>query len=173
MRRGAAILREGFDRLPGLLHGVVDGLSVDELAYRLDAESNSIAWLVWHLTRIQDDHIADAASSEQVWTAAGWDERFALPFDASATGYGQSAEDVAHVRAPAALLSGYYDEVHDRSIRFIDGLDDAALDRIVGNSFDPQVTLGARLVSVLSDDLQHAGQAAWIRGVVLRRRDAE
>jgi hypothetical protein len=170
MARETNVLRDGFGRLPGLVHGVVEGLSVEELAVRLDAESNAIAWLVWHLTRIQDDHIADAGSSEQVWISDGWIERFGLPFDPSATGYGQSNEEVGAVRVESSLLAGYFDAVYARSTRFIDGLDDADLDRIVDTRFDPPVTLGVRLVSVLSDDLQHAGQAAFIRGIVLRRR---
>ena len=56
---------------------MVDGLADDDLAYRPDPEANSIAWLVWHLTRIQDDHIADVAGVEQVWTGGGWADRFA------------------------------------------------------------------------------------------------
>jgi hypothetical protein len=39
----------------------------------------------------------------------------------------------------------------------------------VDDYWDPPVTLGVRLVSVISDDLQHAGQAAFIRGVIDRR----
>ena len=170
MVKGAAMLRDGWGRLPKLVRGAVDGLSVDELAYRLDAESNTIAWLVWHLTRVQDDHVAGAAASEQVWTSVGWVDRFALPFDASATGYGQSAEEVGEVRVAAPLLLGYFDAVHDRSVQFIEGVADPDLDRVVDARFDPPVTLGVRLVSVLSDNLQHAGQAALIRGVVLRSR---
>jgi hypothetical protein len=170
MAQARSVLRDGFSRISGLVRGVVDGLSLDELALRLDAESNTIAWLVWHLTRIQDDHIAHAASSEQVWIADGWAERFALPFDPFATGYGQTAAEVGVVRVEAALLTGYFDAAYAQSTRFIDGLDDADLDRIVDTRFDPPVTLGVRLVSVLSDDLQHAGQAALIRGIVLRRR---
>jgi hypothetical protein len=170
MAQARDVLRDGFGRIPGLVHGVVEGLTIEELAFRLDAESNTIAWLVWHLTRIQDDHIAGAAGSAQVWTSDGWHERCALPFDAHATGYGQSAEEVGAVRVEALLLTGYFDAVYARSTEFIDGLDDAALDRVVDTRFDPPVTLGVRLVSVLSDDLQHAGQAALIRGIVLRRR---
>ena len=49
-------------------------------------------------------------------------------------------------------------------------LTDDDLDRIVDTSWDPPVTLGVRLISVLSDDLQHAGQAAFVRGVLERRR---
>ena len=170
MAREITVLQDGFSRLPGLVHGVVAGLGVDELAFRVDAESNTIGWLVWHLTRIQDDHIAGAAGSAQVWTSDGWAERFALPFDRSATGYGQSADDVGAVRADASLLADYFDAVYARSTQFIAGLDEAELDRIVDTRFDPPVTLGVRLVSVLADDLEHVGQAALLRGIVLRRR---
>ena len=169
--RSPQTLAEAFDRLPPLVRNAVDGLELDDLAYRIDAEANTIAWLVWHLTRVQDDHIADAAGSEQVWTANGWFDRFELPFDRSATGYGQSPEEVGAVRVPAALLVGYFDDVHAATERFVESLSDEDLDRVVDRSWDPPVTLGARLVSVVCDDLQHCGQAALVRGVVLRRHD--
>jgi Protein of unknown function (DUF664) len=69
--------------------------------------------LVWHLTRIQDDHVAEVAGAEQ--------------------------------------------------------LTDPELARVVDRSWDPPVTLGVRLVSVLADNLQHAGQAAFVRGILQRR----
>jgi hypothetical protein len=149
---------------------VVDGLTAEQLAFRVDPGANSIAWLVWHLTRIQDDHVADAAQAEQVWTSQGWVERFGLPLDPLATGYGHRAADVAAVRvASGELLVGYHDAVHQQTTRYVEGLGDADLARIVDRSWDPPVSLGVRLVSVLADDLQHAGQAAFVRGVVQRR----
>ena len=48
------------------------------------------------------------------------------------------------------------------------GLTDADLPRVVDERWDPPVTLGVRLVSVISDCLQHAGQAAFVRGILLR-----
>jgi hypothetical protein len=148
----------------------VDGLTPEQLAFRVDPGANSIAWLVWHLTRIQDDHVADAAQAEQVWTSQGWVERFGLPLDPLATGYGHRAADVAAVRVAAGeLLVGYHDAVHQQTTRYVEGLGDADLARIVDRSWDPPVSLSVRLVSVLADDLQHAGQAAFVRGVVQRR----
>ncbi len=167
---GPALLVDAFDRVRALVHDVVDGLSSEELTFRIDAEANTVAWLVWHLTRIQDDHIAAAASSEQVWTSGGWDERFGLPFDPRATGYGHSAHDVAAVRvASGVLLIDYHDAVHARTIEFVRSLRDGDLDRIVDRSFDPPVSLGVRLVSVVADDLEHVGQAALVRGIARRR----
>jgi hypothetical protein len=119
---------------------------------------------------VQDDHIADAAGIDQVWTTKGWVERFGLPFSPSEHGYGQSSEEVAQVRvASPELLTGYYDAVHQQTLGFVEKLTDAGLARVVDERWDPPVTLAVRLMSVISDDLQHAGQAAFIRGVLSRR----
>ncbi|GAB3582768.1 DUF664 domain-containing protein [Amycolatopsis endophytica] len=165
----ADLVIDGFDRVQEVVHEAVDGLTEDELTERLDPGANSIAWLVWHLTRVQDDHIADLAGTPQVWTDQGWHERFGLPFGPEATGYGHSAKDVAAVRASAKLLGGYADAVHDQVVSWLGSLREDRLDQVVDEAWDPPVTLGVRLVSVLSDDLQHAGQAAFVRGVLERR----
>lgn len=166
----ADLLADAFGRVKESVHDTVDGLTPDELAYRPDSEANSIAWLVWHLTRIQDDHVADAAGTEQLWTSQGWFGRFKLPLPASSTGYGFTSDQVAAVRVSSpSLLTDYYDAVHEHTVRFVSGLREADLDRVVDEGWTPPVTLGVRLVSVLTDDLQHAGQAAYVRGMTGRR----
>jgi hypothetical protein len=165
----ADLLADAFGRIRQIVHRVVEGLTPEELSARIDDDANSIAWLVWHLTRIQDDHIADVAESEQVWMSSGWADRFALPFDESATGYGHSSDEVAAVRVESGeLLTGYHDAVYDRTLAFVEPLTNPDLGRIVDESWDPPVTLGVRLVSVISDNLQHAGQAAFVRGILER-----
>ncbi|WP_328323636.1 MULTISPECIES: mycothiol transferase [unclassified Streptomyces] len=165
----ADVLADAFDRIQESVHEAVDGLPAGDLGVQLDSGANSIAWLVWHLARVQDNHVADAAGLEQVWLAQDWAGRFGLPFADTATGYGQSARQVAQVRADAALLTGYYDAVHEQTVGFVRGLDDAALDRVVDEAWSPPVTLGVRLISVIGDDLQHVGQAAFVRGALERR----
>ena len=162
----AELLRDLFGRVSTDVHGAVEGLDTDALTHRVNGTANSIAWLVWHLTRVQDDHVAEVAGVEQAWTAEGWADRFDLPLPAGSTGYGHSSDDVAAIRADAALLLGYHDAVHARTLRYLDGLTEADLDRVVDERWDPPVTLGVRLVSVADDDIQHAGQAAFVRGVV-------
>jgi uncharacterized damage-inducible protein DinB len=166
----AALLADAFGRVREIVHRTVTGLTPEELAVRLDEEANSIGWLVWHLTRVQDDHVAGVAGTEQIWTSGGWADRFGLPFPPGEIGYGQSSAQVAQVRVESAdLLTGYYDEVHEQTLRFVRGLRDEDLDTVVDRAWDPPVTMGVRLVSVLSDDLQHAGQAAFIQGILARR----
>jgi uncharacterized damage-inducible protein DinB len=163
------LLIDAFERIRDALHPAVNGLSLDELTFRPDRESNSIAWLAWHLTRIEDDHIAALDGKEQVWTASGWTERFALPLDQSDTGYGHGPEDVAAVSADAQSLLAYFEEVHEKTRAFLRTLTDADFTRVVDRDWDPPVTLGVRLVSVVADGLEHVGQAAYVRGILQRR----
>lgn len=164
----AELLIEGFSRVPEVAQSAVSGLSEDELAHRPDAEANSIAWLVWHLARAQDAQVAPLAGQEQVWRAAGWQERFDLPLPPEAMGYGQGSEEVAAVRAPGEELLGYLDAVHERTVDYLQTLSGDDLDRVIDAESDPPITLGVRLVSVLDDCAQHAGQAAYLRGLIDR-----
>ncbi|MFF1507879.1 DUF664 domain-containing protein [Streptomyces sp. NPDC058326] len=164
----AGLLADSFGRIREAVHEAVDGLTEEQLAVRVDPGANSIAWLVWHLTRIQDDHLAGAFGRDQLWDTDGWRDRFGLPFPPAATGYGQSRAQAGKVRAPAELLLGYHDAVHARTEELVGTVTNADLDRVVDTTWDPPVTLGVRLVSVIADDLQHAGQAAYVRGVVER-----
>ena len=165
----ADLLVDAFERIRDLVRTIASGLDEDQLAYRVDDRANSIAWLLWHLTRVQDDHIADLADTEQMWTADGWADRLALPFDDAATGYGHSFEEVAQVRARADDLIGYHDAVHEQTVRYLRTLQAGDLDDVVDDQWDPPVTRGVRLVSVISDGLQHAGQAALVRGFLSQR----
>jgi len=122
-------------------------------------------------TRIQDDHVAEVAGVEQIWTAKDWAARFELPFSVDDTGYGHSSADVGAVRVDDAnVLTGYYNDVHEQTMRFVETVRDADLDRIVDEAWDPPVSLGVRLASVIADDLQHVGQAAYVRGLYERGR---
>lgn len=163
------VLVDAFGRVSDVVHSALDGLSVDTLAWRPDDSANSIGWLVWHLTRIQDDHVAGVAGTEQVYTSKGFAARFGLPFGDDDTGYGHSPDDVAAIRPESALLTEYFDAVHEATLGYLAGLRDSDLARVVDEAWDPPVTLAVRLVSVISDDLQHAGQAGYLRGLATRR----
>ncbi|MCE7549669.1 mycothiol transferase [Streptomyces thermodiastaticus] len=161
------ILIDGYGRIREEVHAVLDGLGPDELHARPAPGANSIAWLVWHLTRVQDDHVADAFGLDQVWLSQGWEKLFGLGLPRHDTGYGHGPAQVAKVRvASAGRLADYYDAVHDQTLTALRGLAARDLERIVDERWDPPVSLGVRLVSVLSDDLQHAGQAAYLRGLL-------
>ncbi len=91
---------------------------------------------------------------------------FGLDLDVRDTGYGHNPDQVAAVKADVELLSDYHQAVYENTANYLKGLTSGDLDRIVDQRWDPPVTLGARLVSVVADDLQHAGQAAFVRGLL-------
>jgi hypothetical protein len=160
------LLTDAFGRIGEGARLVIDGLTPGELSQRLAPGANTIAWLVWHLARIQDAQVSDAADADQVWTSAGWEKRFGLPFDAYATGYGQSSDEVGQVNVDAELLAGYVAAVTEVTLAYVEHLTAADLDRIVDENWDPPVTLGVRLISVIGDDLKHLGQAEFVRGLI-------
>lgn len=160
------LIIDAFTRIKEVVESTVSDLNEQQLAFRPNKTGNSIAWLVWHLTRVQDSHIAELLDAEQVWSVDGWAEKFDLPFDHTATGYGQSSVDVAQVLASAELLSGYHEAVYAKTAAYLEALEHDDYAKIVDENWNPPVTLGARLISVISDDLQHAGQAAYVRGLL-------
>jgi hypothetical protein len=163
------LLSDSLGRVRDDVREVVDGLEESQLAWRPDEGSNSIAWLVWHLTRIEDDHVADVAGIDQVWTSQGWYDRFGLPFPPRAHGWGHTPADVAQVRVSGDLLADYHAAVADMTLDYVGSLKPADLDRIVDERWDPPVSLGVRLVSVVNEVNQHLGQAAYLRGLLERR----
>ena len=168
MASTADLLLDGYARIAEETRAILDGLSPALLTYRIDPSANTIAWLIWHLTRIEDDHLAAAFGTGQVWVDDGWATRFALPFPDDVHGYGQTPADVAQVQPSPGDLLGYFEAVHARSVELLADLRDPDLDRVVDTRWDPPVTLGVRLVSVLADALQHVGQAGFVRGVAER-----
>lgn len=165
--RTSDVYVELYDRVPDLVAAAVEGLSAEQLVWAPQPGANTIGWLVWHLTRVQDHHVAELLHEEQLWATGDWAAPFGLDPDPGNTGYGHGADDVAAVRPESAeALLAYHEAVHARTRAYLAGLADGDLDVIVDKRWDPPVTLGVRLVSIADDDLQHAGQAAYLRGLL-------
>ncbi|MEO9328443.1 mycothiol transferase [Gordonia aurantiaca] len=164
--RAKDVLTDGLGRVAENVAAVLDGLGPVELNRAPAPGANTIAWLVWHLTRVQDVQVADVAGTDEVWRTGGWAERFGLGLSETDTGYGHTPEDVARVVVDdPGLLQAYHDATHEVSRDFLDSLSESDLDRIVDDNWDPPVTLGVRLVSIVDDDAQHIGQAAYLKGL--------
>lgn len=159
------VLVEALEFVRDALYPAVQGLTIDDLTYRPGAHANSIAWLAWHLTRLQDETIARLASAEEVWTAGGWYERFGLPFTPTDTGLGHDAVQVGAVRAGGVLLLGYFEDVHQGSVAFVRSAGNEALGQVVDSAHPRPVTAALTIMRAVGEDLQHVGQAAYIRGL--------
>lgn len=164
------LLIDLFGRVDEHVHEAVDGLSAKMLTATIEQGTNSIGWLVWHLTRVQDHHISALLDDDQLWQSGDWAARFGMPSDPDNTGYGHSVANASKIRPEnAQALTDYYDAVAARTRTLLERITAEDLDRVVDERWDPPVTLGVRLISVADDDIQHAGQASYARGILERR----
>jgi hypothetical protein len=164
------VLTDLFGRVDEHVDDALTGLDDESLSVTVIPGTNPIGWLIWHLSRVQDDHVAELLGDEQIWISGGWAARFGVDPDPHNTGYGHTAGDVAAIRPDGIdALRGYHAAVAARTRGLLAGLTAADLDRIVDDRWDPPVSLGVRLVSIADDDIQHAGQAAYLRGLLERR----
>jgi hypothetical protein len=157
-------IEDALGRVDEALPAILEGLEPADLDNRPGREANPIGWLAWHLTRVLDGHVAALTGGPQVWEA--WRERFALPYAAGATGYGQSSEEVGAFTADAALLTGYWSATWERTREVLHQLAGDDPERVVDDAWDPPVTLSVRLVSVVNDVTQHLGQMGYARGLL-------
>jgi uncharacterized damage-inducible protein DinB len=162
------LLMDGYTRISQVLERAVNGLSVDDLKWQPRPDANNIGWLAWHLTRVQDDHIASLMGEEQLWVQDGWHAKFNRPADSSDRGFGHTPEQVTAFQSPEAeTLLSYHQAVSERSKRYLLTLSETDLDRELNEpQYQPLPTVGVRLISILADNLQHAGQAAYVRGLL-------
>jgi uncharacterized damage-inducible protein DinB len=161
-----ALLLELYGRIPPLARAAVEGLELDRLTEAPAPGANTIAWLVWHLARVQDGNAALMLDAEQLWVSGDWAAGFGLEPDPTNSGYQHTPAEVATVRPESSeTLLGYLDAVHERTCSLLAGFGAEDLERVIDPNWDPPVTVGVRLVSVADDGLQHVGQAAFVRGV--------
>lgn len=165
----STVLTDAYSRITENVDKAVEGLDLDAILWQPEPGTNSIAWLVWHLSRVQDDHVSDLVERPQAWERGGWAPRFGLEEGTTETGYGHTDEQVRSVRpASVEVLLDYHHTVAGETAAFLAEVTADDLDRVIDTSYDPHVTMGVRLVSVIADNLQHAGQARFVRGIFER-----
>ena len=162
-----ALLTNALGRISQSLERALKGVTAEEMHRQPRADCNSMAWLAWHLTRVQDDHLSALAGREQAWTADGWHARFGMEPDSKNAGWGHTPEQVAAFRAPSSqALLDYHTAVLDRSKAYLATLKPADLDRVLDEpQWQETVTVGIRLASVLNDNTEHMGQINYLRGL--------
>ena len=161
------LLTDGYGRILTILENALKGLTQDDLNWQASKDSNSMGWLAWHLTRVQDTNIARMMGDEQVWIKDGWHAKFNRPADPRDTGFGNTPEDIAAFRSPETkILIDYHKTVLERTKGYFQSLSPADLERELNEpQFQPLPTVGVRLISIMADSLQHAGQISYMRGL--------
>ena len=150
----------------GDLRRAVDGLTRDELmAQPAGPRSNPIGWLLWHLTRAQDNLGSRAAGKATVWASQKWYEKLGMEeTPASFT------PDTVNTFDPKSLdtIMGFYDAVYASTQEWAKALKEADFDREspAANPSQPSRTVRELLAIIVNDNVQHIGQVAFLRGMV-------
>lgn len=133
---------------------------------RPGGHDNSVAWLLWHSGREIDAQLAGLSGEEQLWTAQGYAERFDLGSEGDGIGYGHTPEQARRILVgDADLLLGYLDATLEAVLAYLDRLTADDLADVIDEEWDPPVTRGARLISIVDDAIQHLAQAAYALGM--------
>ena len=164
------LLIDLFGRVAEHVHEAVLGLDPPTLAIEPEPGTNSIGWLVWHLTRVEDHHMSEILDEPQIWMSGDWPARFGVESDPDNTGYGHTPAEMRTIKPDSGnALTEYYEAVSARTTAMLRRVTADELDRIVDKRWDPPVTLGVRLISIVDDEIQHAAQATYARGMIERR----
>ena len=165
------LVLDGFSRIHGIVNMSLKNMTAEQLVYRPEEQANTVAWLAWHLTRVQDDHVSDLADCEQAWIADGWHAKFGKPAERKDTGFRYTAERVLSIKPDGPqLLLDYHNAVYERTCEYLRRVSCSDMDRVLNEpQWNPMPTVGVRLISVISDNTQHAGQIAYLRGIIERR----
>ena len=154
-----------YSKLSQTLDKALDGITTDDLNQQPQPDSNSIGWIAWHLTRVQDRAIADFMAKEQLWIKDGWYSKFNRPPDPQDSGFRHTPEDLDAFESPnVQILLGYYHAVLERTKNYISNMSEDDLDNKLKHPVFP--TVRARLAAITNDNLQHAGQIAYLRGLL-------
>jgi uncharacterized damage-inducible protein DinB len=154
-----------FERVSQVLEEALDGLNQDDLSYLPQADCNSIGWLTWHLTRVQDSTISRLTGKEQLWIAEKWYSKFNRNADSTDNGVGHSSKDVSNFQSPdTETLLDYHHAVLKQTNEYVGKLSTNELGREIDWPRFP--TVGLLLAAQISETLQHVGQIAYLRGML-------
>lgn len=167
MTQARDVLRDAVTRIREGVASAAGDLDAEGFAHRPGPDANSIGWLLWHLTRVEDSHVAEFLDAEQLYVTDGHAAALGLPEDPGDNGYGHTSEQVAAVRiAEPGPLVAYHEAVAARTLEHLATQSDSDLDRVVDEAWDPPVTAAVRWVSIVEDAMMHLGQAQYAAGLL-------
>ena len=146
------------------IHQATDGLTDEQLYYRPSSDTNSIAWLIWHLSRWRDKISAAIAGEPQVWASEGWAQRF--NFDPDRTGLGDTLEQVANFAVDRDLILGYASAAHNAIVERVSRMTPEDFDKEIEYMPGSSRPAWRALISVMGDSSEHTGQINYLRGMI-------
>jgi hypothetical protein len=163
----AGLVLDALGRVRDMVGSAVKDLTPEEL---LAPPRPHIAWLAWHLSRVQDANFSGLMQQPQLWIAGGWHARFNMPPEPRDYGSGHRqtrAQVEAFTVTDKQLLLDYLDAVFAQSRSYLSMVSNSDLNRELDEpQYQPRPTLSVRLTSVINCNTRHAGQIEYLRGLI-------
>ncbi len=128
---------------------------------------NSIAWNLWHLTRVEDAGLNRFVTDRpQVLDEGGWTEKMDLPWRHHGSGMSFEEVDQLNARVDLQALRGYSAAVQRRTREIIGSLDAIDLDGVLQAGRLRQILVEEGLAHSQPDDFLQT-YLGWTRGKCL------
>ncbi len=147
------------------IESLSEGITDEQFYYQPTDDSNSIAWLVWHLSRWRDRISASVTGEAQVWISDGWAQRFGM--DEERTGLGDTPELVASFRVPRDQVLGYAAAAHRAIVERVLKITPEQFDQPVESLYGDLRPAWRVLAGVIGDSTEHVGQINYLRGMTV------
>ncbi len=147
----------------GFLTKALDGLTQEEAVWSPREECNSIAFLLWHLIRVEDIWINRVILREiEVYESESWQEKLGTPVKESGARYTKEQLQVWPV-PKLETLRGYANSVRQKTLVFLQSITPEKLSEVART--DPTTdTIGAILGHLITEINLHVGQIGYLRG---------
>jgi len=166
----ADFIAEALERVRTSTLNAVTDLSQEEIGWRPDNQSNSTAFLVFHIFRTADSIFTRINPDQSpFWEAGNWSRRWTLPTPpadaepAWSTGHGWTQEDLAAFEPPELEdLLGYGAAVQWRGLKQVRAMDAARLDE----QANARATVAQSLLTAITHEAAHTGQIEYLLGLM-------
>ncbi len=147
------------------VNDAIKKLSQDELAWRTKPHSNSIAFLMWHLARVEDLWINRILKGgKEIYEAEGWYKKYKTEIQDNGAFF-----DEAKLKAwpvpTLKLLKEYAAAVRQTTLAYLKTLNEKDLDEPRDFTW-MKGTNGTALSHLISEIGEHSGQIGYIKGIM-------
>jgi len=159
-------IKSALNEYYGKLKQSLEGLTPEELIWQPAPESNHILWTAWHMARVSDRWAsATVLGGQELWTKGGWAKKLGMSEDRY--GRGETPDEAKDFPSISIeLVLEYYDAAHASMLAMIDALERSDMDRDVYAEYrDESLNIGWILGHILTEESQHLGQVAYLRGM--------
>ena len=156
------LVLRSLEQSQGYLTGALDGLTQEESAWKPGAESNNVAFILWHTVRVEDFFVNRIIRREKdVYGAEGWQEKLGTPDKA----FGFTLEELQTWPVPKLeVLRDYANAVREKTLAFINSIPSEKLDEVPRPDRSPD-PIGVSLGHMATEIALHVGQLCYLRGL--------